>query len=101
VCVFVVSFVLTALIVRSARLPRRRTCDRDFNEPQKFHARAEPRIGSLAILVGLMVDLLPLHHPLGDPVVLEGAVLLACAMPLFISGFAHDGPAHRALSRAA
>ena len=54
---FTAAFLGTLLIVGSARLHGRFSGDHDRSGPQKFHARAVPRIGGLGIMCGVMVGM--------------------------------------------
>ncbi len=84
------SLICTLLIVRLARTHARRAVDRDFSKPQKFHAKAVPRVGGLSIVVGLVAALPGLWLAAGMPGLGVAAVLLACALPLCVVGIAHD-----------
>ena len=79
---------MTLLLVRSAALHAAHTGDRDFSKPQKVHSTPVPRIGGLAVLLGLLAWLL-WHAWLGGPL-RTPAILLACAMPAFLAGFVQD-----------
>jgi UDP-N-acetylmuramyl pentapeptide phosphotransferase/UDP-N-acetylglucosamine-1-phosphate transferase len=84
------SLLCTLLIVRVARTHARRSVDRDFDKPQKFHAKAVPRIGGLGVVLGLCAALPWLWWSAGAPAVGLAASLLACALPVFLVGLAHD-----------
>lgn len=60
--------------------------DHDLSGPQKFHSVPVPRIGGVAIVAGL-VAALPLFGASGMRLPL---LLLACAAPAFLAGFAED-----------
>lgn len=86
---FLVSFLATLLIVRYAHLHRRFSSDADISGVQKFHSEPVPRIGGLAILLGLVIAALQLR--LSYPQVSTGILLLlVCGMPAFLSGLAED-----------
>jgi UDP-N-acetylmuramyl pentapeptide phosphotransferase/UDP-N-acetylglucosamine-1-phosphate transferase len=89
-CALGVSFLLTLMLVRSARRHRSRTGDHDFSKPQKFHAKAVPRVGSVAIVIGIAAALLPLRAQVGDGGLGIGSTLLACALPVLAAGLMHD-----------
>ena len=57
--------------------------------PQKFHARAVPRIGGIGILLGMLGSfaLLSARSLEGAPL---GLTLVACAAPAFLAGLAED-----------
>ncbi len=86
---FVVSVTVTLLMIRSARVHQRLSLDHDFSGPQKFHARAVPRIGGLGIFAGVCVALLvgawrfPVAHD-------QSLMLLAVSLPAFGAGLAED-----------
>jgi UDP-N-acetylmuramyl pentapeptide phosphotransferase/UDP-N-acetylglucosamine-1-phosphate transferase len=82
-----------------------RTGDRDFSKPQKFHAKAVPRIGGLGIVAGIAVALVPIFLQLGRPALDLGLILLACTLPLLAAGILHDmsdrlSPRYRLLAAA-
>jgi UDP-N-acetylmuramyl pentapeptide phosphotransferase/UDP-N-acetylglucosamine-1-phosphate transferase len=86
---FLCAFVVTLVVVRSAKQIERVASDSDLSGPQKFHARAVPRIGGVGILLGvvgggaLAVSM--------DPGLMPLAVgLLGAALPAFIAGVAED-----------
>jgi UDP-N-acetylmuramyl pentapeptide phosphotransferase/UDP-N-acetylglucosamine-1-phosphate transferase len=86
---FAVSVVLTLLVIRFATRHARLTHDDDFAGPQKFHAKAVPRVGGVAIAAGLLVAavLMVLLSP-GDSRLIFG--LVACGLPTFLAGLAED-----------
>lgn len=51
---FLVAFVVTLLVVRSAASHGHLSGDTDKDQPQKFHARVVPRIGGVGIVVGVL-----------------------------------------------
>ena len=85
---FVVAALVTLLLVRSASLHAAHTGDRDFSKPQKVHTTPVPRIGGLAIVLGLLAWL-GWHVWQGGHLDLP-ALLLGCAMPAFLAGFVQD-----------
>lgn len=85
---FATAALLTLLIVRSAGLHAAHTGDRDFSKPQKVHAAPVPRIGGLAVVLGLCAWLVWLAWHRGT--VRLPALLMACAAPAFLAGFVQD-----------
>jgi UDP-N-acetylmuramyl pentapeptide phosphotransferase/UDP-N-acetylglucosamine-1-phosphate transferase len=86
---FLVSLVITLLIVRYAHLHAKFSTDSDLAGVQKFHVRPVPRVGGLGIVIGLIVSTLQL---LGRyPAVSHGILaLIACGIPAFASGLIED-----------
>lgn len=108
---FLVAFVSAAVValtlVRSSRRHGRFSADHDLTGPQKFHARPVPRIGGLAIVVGLAcaltADATILHRRTLDVMAMA---LLACGLPALLVGLGEDltkrvRPAWRLLAAAA
>jgi UDP-N-acetylmuramyl pentapeptide phosphotransferase/UDP-N-acetylglucosamine-1-phosphate transferase len=89
VSAFVVSFLMTLAVVRSAKGLGRVVGDHDLSGPQKFHARAVPRVGGVSVLVGVVAGatLLAWREPAAASWV---ASFLACAVPAFGAGIAED-----------
>lgn len=85
---FAVAALATLLLVRSASLHAAHTGDRDFSKPQKVHTSPVPRIGGLAVVLGLLAWL-GWHAWQGGRLQLP-ALLFACAMPAFLAGFIQD-----------
>jgi UDP-N-acetylmuramyl pentapeptide phosphotransferase/UDP-N-acetylglucosamine-1-phosphate transferase len=90
---FTVSFfcalAVTLLIVRSGARHGRLSADHDLSGPQKFHARPVPRIGGLAVLMALLAGAVAAQFARTRDVHLLW-LLLATAMPAFLSGLAED-----------
>lgn len=86
---FIVSLLVTLLIVRYAHLHERFSIDNDLAGVQKFHARPVPRVGGTGILIGLVVAtaLLSRRYP-----AIAGGILglAACGLPAFASGLIED-----------
>lgn len=86
---FIVSLLVTLLIVRYAHLHERFPIDNDLAGVQKFHARPVPRVGGTGILIGLVVAtaLLSRRYP-----AIAGGILglAACGLPAFASGLIED-----------
>jgi UDP-N-acetylmuramyl pentapeptide phosphotransferase/UDP-N-acetylglucosamine-1-phosphate transferase len=74
--------------VRSASLHAAHTSDRDFSKPQKVHMAPVPRIGGLAVVLGLLAWLC-WEAWQGRAPQLAG-LLMACAAPAFVAGFVQD-----------
>ncbi|MFM0335518.1 MraY family glycosyltransferase [Paraburkholderia fungorum] len=86
---FLISLLITLLIVRYAHLHEKFSTDTDLAGVQKFHARPVPRVGGIGILIGLSVSALQLHF--SYPKVSAGILgLIACGMPAFASGLIED-----------
>ncbi len=86
---FLVSLLITLLIVRYAHLHEKFSTDSDLAGVQKFHVRPVPRIGGAGILIGLIVSAVQLLH--AYPAVSGGILgLIACGMPAFGSGLVED-----------
>lgn len=86
---FLVSLLVTLLIVRYAHLHEKFSTDTDLAGVQKFHVRPVPRIGGIGILIGLVVSTLQLHGTY--PVVSAGILgLVACGIPAFSAGLIED-----------
>ncbi len=78
------------LIVRYDHLHARLSHDHNTTGPQKFHAAPVPRIGGVAILIGLLVagvSLLPIQQRFS---VGEFGYLLLASLPAFAGGIADD-----------
>ena len=99
--IFVAGGVSTALIgqllVVTKSFHGRFSMDSDLCGVQKSHTTPVPRIGGIAILVGLgVIDLVPWHFSLGLPNAIHTEFsatlwcLLLCAFPAAISGFLED-----------
>ena len=86
---FLGSLITATFIVRYRHMHQRFTDDDDLNSVQKFHASAVPRIGSLALVVGLLAAILP---RLWNDAALARfeLLLLATALPIVLAGLAED-----------
>jgi UDP-GlcNAc:undecaprenyl-phosphate/decaprenyl-phosphate GlcNAc-1-phosphate transferase len=82
------SFIIAFLIIRYQRLHTRYSGDNDLTGPQKFHSRITPRIGGIAIGIGLLVGQI-FQHTTPSIQHVELA-LLACSIPTFAVGLAED-----------
>ena len=86
---FGLSMVITLALVRGLRASGGAAADHDFSGPQKFHARAVPRIGGLGIFAGVGMALLaaawrsPVSHE-------QSLLLLLTSLPAFAAGLTED-----------
>ncbi|MBI2383778.1 MAG: glycosyltransferase family 4 protein [Gammaproteobacteria bacterium] len=97
---FLACYVLVAFEGVHARL----SADLPGSGPQKFHSRPTPRVGGIALALGLIAGVVALRFVPGlTPRSLDGLTVLAlCAIPAFGGGLAEDltkrvGPAARLL----
>lgn len=86
---FAVSLAITLMVIRSAKTHGRFSLDHDLSGPQKFHARAVPRVGGLGIVAGL-VCAIPALWALQPAAGQIAAVLLLCGLPAFAAGLVED-----------
>ena len=86
---FAAAAVLGLWIVRSARNAASFAHDHDLDGPQKFHSRPVPRIGGLAIVVGVAAGCIALAIARPDTASFS-MWLLFCAAPAFLAGLAED-----------
>jgi UDP-N-acetylmuramyl pentapeptide phosphotransferase/UDP-N-acetylglucosamine-1-phosphate transferase len=93
VSVFVVSFLVslfvTFAVVRSSTLHLHLSADFDFSGPQKFHARAVPRIGGIGVIVAITVAGL-FANAMGVVADPQFWLLVACGLPAFVVGITED-----------
>ena len=87
---FGISVLITGLIVRSAGLHAHRSADRDFSQPQKFHAVPVPRIGGIAVVAGLLGAIAVLLVHWRNEQLHAALLLTACAIPAFLAGLWQD-----------
>jgi UDP-N-acetylmuramyl pentapeptide phosphotransferase/UDP-N-acetylglucosamine-1-phosphate transferase len=86
---FLASTLVGFLILRSEHLHRHLSGDHDVVGVQKFHARIVPRIGGLALIVGILVGLSTRIWV--DVAIWKLAMLvLLSAVPAFAAGFIED-----------
>ncbi len=84
-----VSFIAAMLLVRYSHLHERFSGDHDLDGVQKFHSRVVPRIGGLAIMLGVFAcGLLPWGGELTGKT--DCFLLLAVAAPAFLGGLHED-----------
>jgi UDP-N-acetylmuramyl pentapeptide phosphotransferase/UDP-N-acetylglucosamine-1-phosphate transferase len=86
---FALSVAATLLVIRSARAHSHYSGDTDLDGPQKFHSHPVPRIGGVGIVAGLLVVLAYQWWADSEQGKL-GVALIACALPVFLSGLAED-----------
>jgi UDP-N-acetylmuramyl pentapeptide phosphotransferase/UDP-N-acetylglucosamine-1-phosphate transferase len=84
-----ISFILTALLVRYEHFHSHLTGDYDYVSPQKFHNTNTSRVGGLSILLALLVSgLFRLYfEDIGGN---EIILLITASLPAFILGLAED-----------
>lgn len=85
---FFTSFIATILIIRTQKLHGAMSGDQDFEGPQKFHTKAVPRIGGLAIGLAIFSSI-AISLPNGIDR-FEKLLFLFCALPAFGIGIAED-----------
>jgi len=86
---FLVGLFATLLIMRSSMRHAHLSADHDLSGVQKFHARPVPRVGGIGVMVGLIAGAVIAQindAPFSTPLWL----LIACAMPAFLTGIAED-----------
>ena len=84
---FLLSFIITYLIIRSKHLHESVSGDLDVDGPQKFHTISVPRIGSIGIAIGLVLS--AAFQASNFPFFPE-MILLVCSLPVFAIGLAED-----------
>jgi UDP-N-acetylmuramyl pentapeptide phosphotransferase/UDP-N-acetylglucosamine-1-phosphate transferase len=86
---FLLSLGASLLLIRSGERHSHRSGDFDFSGPQKFHARAVPRIGGIAVFTAMVGGaLVGVFAGALDPNV--ASRLLLCSVPTFAFGLAED-----------
>ena len=102
---FFVSMALTGWVVHAlSGVARSGAFDHDVSGPQKFHARAVPRVGGLGIFGGMLAGIAILFWT--DTLLLQTAsVLLVCSLPAVLAGLVEDftkrvSPAQRLIATA-
>ncbi|CAM3737253.1 MraY family glycosyltransferase [Polynucleobacter arcticus] len=85
---FFVSFIATILIIRTQKLHGGFSGDHDLAGPQKFHMGPVPRIGGVAIGLGLFFAIALRYEE--DVSNFTELLLLFCAIPAFSIGVAED-----------
>ena len=85
---FFASFITTLLIIRFNHLHASFSADSNLSGPQKFHSKIVPRIGGIAIALGLCLAIL--LRPKNLPEYSIEVALLFCAIPTFAIGLIED-----------
>lgn len=89
VCGFLGALITTLLLIRSAHRHSHLSHDHDQSGPQKFHAKAVPRIGGIGILVGFLIATAAAYVTKAA----DASFLLwltVCGIPAFGSGLLED-----------
>ena len=86
---FIVSLVVTLLVVRSSDRHAHLSADHDLDGPQKFHHRPVPRVGGVGVLIAMASGAL-LAQFTNSPLSASIWLFLACALPAFGSGLIED-----------
>lgn len=86
---FLVSLVVTLLIVRYEYLHAHMTADHDLDGVQKFHATPVPRVGGVGVMLGLFCG--ELAKLFFEPEVASlGLLVIVAAIPAFVAGLIED-----------
>lgn len=86
---FLVSLIVTLLVVRYEHLHAHVTADHDLDGVQKFHATPVPRVGGIGVMIGLIggeVGKLFLEPEIAS----FGFLVIAAAIPAFAAGLIED-----------
>jgi UDP-N-acetylmuramyl pentapeptide phosphotransferase/UDP-N-acetylglucosamine-1-phosphate transferase len=87
---FLISLIVAASVVFASSWAGHRLLDRDLSGPQKFHVRPVPRVGGLAIVLGVLGSITS-TVVFDDPAKRVFALtLFCCAMPAFVVGIVQD-----------
>ena len=86
---FAVSLVVSLLVVHAVKTQGSAWLDHDLSGPQKFHARAVPRIGGVGIFLGLGCAV-PMLWIVDADAWKIGAGLVLCSLPAFVAGLIED-----------
>ena len=90
---FLISLIITLLLVRFNSLHRRYTADHDITSVQKYHVRPVPRVGGMAIVVAMFgICVLVAFRERSQ--MADLLTLLLVAMPAFLGGLAEDVTKH-------
>lgn len=86
---FLISLIITLLLVRFNSLHGRYTADHDITSVQKYHVRPVPRVGGMAIVVAMFgICVLVAFRERSQ--MADLLTLLLVAMPAFLGGLAED-----------
>jgi UDP-N-acetylmuramyl pentapeptide phosphotransferase/UDP-N-acetylglucosamine-1-phosphate transferase len=86
---FMASLLITLWIVRSSHLHGRFTGDSDLSGVQKFHTVVVPRVGGVAIILGVFLALTARYFQNAE-VGTFSLLLLVSSLPTFFSGLTED-----------
>lgn len=81
-----ISLLFTLLIVRYNHLHAHITSDSDLSGVQKFHTIPVPRVGGVAIILGILFALTIINFETTE----VGLLLIVSALPAFLIGLAED-----------
>lgn len=86
---FFLSWGIVLLLLRYPQWHSQYSADTDLSGVQKFHIGAVPRIGGIAILIGL-VGGIATRAWVNESVLVEATFVLLSALPVFLIGFLED-----------
>jgi UDP-N-acetylmuramyl pentapeptide phosphotransferase/UDP-N-acetylglucosamine-1-phosphate transferase len=86
---FLVSLLITLCVLRSNHLHLSFTADSNLSGVQKFHTIAVPRVGGIAIFLGIFLALCVRYFENAE-VGFFGLLLVMCSLPAFLSGLTED-----------
>src|SRR5690554_1759313 len=86
---FLVSLILTAMLVRYKRFHSRYTADSDLEGVQKYHVWPVPRVGGIAVALGVLACCLTVA--VREPTLAMPLFLVwACSLPALMAGLLED-----------
>lgn len=88
IAAFFTSFIITIIIICTEKLHGMLSADTDLNGPQKFHNKAVPRIGGLAIVLGIFMSITISFKSNIEG--FEKLLLFFCILPVFGIGILED-----------
>ena len=86
---FITCSLCCLALVRYQRFHAHFSADHDLDGIQKFHQAAVPRIGGIAIYIGLAIALL-YRWSENREIALFSTTILLCVLPCFLVGLAED-----------
>ncbi len=86
---FLVSLIVTLLVVRYEHLHAHVTADHDLDGVQKFHSRPVPRVGGIGVMIGLLCGEVA-EFSLEPEVAGFGFLVIVAAIPAFAAGLIED-----------
>jgi UDP-N-acetylmuramyl pentapeptide phosphotransferase/UDP-N-acetylglucosamine-1-phosphate transferase len=86
---FIISLVVTLLLVKYRRLHAEYTADSDLLSVQKFHARAVPRVGGISLVLA-MIFVCGIAAFRDPEVVGLLTLLMIASVPVFLGGLVED-----------